>query len=117
MAPVGNSTLSTRAVSHGFSIRYFCESVFHFISLSAIFLLHLKNWIFFILIDGAKVRKKIEKQITYLLFLSKTLSFEVTWVGVPTLPPMLHSPMFTPITFSKLMPVLAFITSILSKET
>ena len=27
MAPVGNSTLSTRAVSQGFSIRYFCESV------------------------------------------------------------------------------------------
>ena len=58
-----------------------CAPHFHFISLSAIFLLHLKNWIFFILIDGAKVRKKIEKRKVYLLFLSKK----------QTLKPLCHS--------------------------
>ena len=58
-----------------------CAPHFHFISLSAIFLLHLKNRIFFILIDGAKVRKKIEKRKVYLLFLSKK----------QTLKPLCHS--------------------------
>ena len=58
-----------------------CAPHFHFISLSAIFLLPLKNWIFFILIDGAKVRKKIEKRKVYLLFLSKK----------QTLKPLCHS--------------------------